>query len=98
MARPSLIKKSMSIKFKPAKGTVVVEIIQKSQTESGIFIPQNATEADLQILAACAEDFTAAKPGDRILIRNNSDCQTLKVDDGKTYLVFKEDAILGVYL
>lgn len=101
MARPEMIKQIQEImtpiKFKPSKGTVIVKIVQKGQTEGGIFLPENATENDEAILAACHPDFTEAKVGDKVLIRSNSDCQKIKLGDAAPYLVFKEEAILGVY-
>lgn len=87
------------IKFKPRKGTVVIQIISNEKTRSGIFIPGNAAkETDETVLVAAHPSFQEEiSIGTRVSMRNNSTFQPLKLDDGSQYFIFEEKDVLGVY-
>lgn len=91
--------------FKPIKDRLVVLVSEaETQTKSGIFIPDAATEKPCQgqVLAAgsgrVAEDGTLVpmdvKIGDRVLFNKHAG-QVVKVDNNE-YLILKEDDVMAI--
>jgi chaperonin GroES len=93
------------MKIKPIRDLIVVKpIANETQTQSGIFIPDTATEKPQQgdVLAVgsgrIAENGTIVpltiKAGDRVLYSKNSG-QTVKLD-GEEQLILREEEIIAV--
>lgn len=91
--------------LKPIKDRIVIRLLEaETQTKSGIFIPDAATEkpSQGQVLAAgggrVTEDGTIipmdVKVGDRVLFSKNAG-QTVKAD-GEEYLILKEDDVMAI--
>jgi chaperonin GroES len=91
--------------LKPIKDRIVVRVVEaETQTKSGIFIPDAATEKPSQgdVLAAgggrITEDGIAVpmdvRVGDRVLFGKHAG-QTVKVDN-EDYLILKEDDVMAI--
>lgn len=91
--------------LKPIKDRIVVQVSEaETQTKSGIFIPDAATEKPSQgeVLAAgngrVTKDGTVVsmdvKIGDRVLFNKHAG-QSVKVND-KEYLILKEDDVMAI--
>lgn len=82
--------------IKPIKELIVVRPdIQKNKTESGLIIPDSAIEKQQTgKVIAVGGDVKEVKAGDKILFGKYSGSE---VDlDGVSYLIFKEDDVLGI--
>ena len=85
----------MSTPIKPlADRVVAVREAVKTQTASGIYLPDNAKEkpviADVQ---AVGPEVTSLKVGDKIIYKEYSTTE-LKID-GTDYLIVKEEDVLA---
>ena len=85
----------MSTPIKPlADRVVAVREEVKTQTASGIYLPDNAKEKPvLAVVKAVGADVTHVKEGDKIIYKEYSTTE-LKID-GTEYLVVKEEDILA---
>ena len=85
----------MSTPIKPlADRVVAVREEAKTQTASGIYLPDNAKEKPvLAVVQAVGSDVKHVKKGDKIVYKEYSTTE-LKVD-GVEYLIVKEEDILA---
>lgn len=85
----------MSTPIKPlADRVVAVREEAKTQTASGIYLPDNAKEKPvLAVVRAVGADVKHVKVGDKIIYKEYSTTE-LKID-GTEYLVVKEEDILA---
>ena len=85
----------MSTPIKPlADRVVAVREEAKTQTASGIYLPDNAKEKPvLAVVKAVGADVKHVKVGDKIVYKEYSTTE-LKID-GTEYLVVKEEDILA---
>ncbi|OYW84699.1 hypothetical protein B7Z17_03680 [Candidatus Saccharibacteria bacterium 32-49-10] len=85
----------MSTPIKPlADRVVAVREEAKTQTASGIYLPDNAKEKPvLAVVKAVGADVKHVKEGDKIIYKEYSTTE-LKID-GTEYLVVKEEDILA---
>lgn len=85
----------MSTPIKPlADRVVAVRIEAKTQTASGLYLPDNAKEKPVvAIVQATGPDVKGIKKGDRILYKEYSTTE-IKID-GTDYLIVKEEDILA---
>ena len=85
----------MSSPIKPlADRVVAVREEVKTQTASGIYLPENAKEKPVMaIVEAVGPDVKAVKSGDKIIYKEYSTTE-LKIDDVE-YLIVKEEDILA---
>lgn len=85
----------MSSPIKPLGDRVVaVREEAKTQTASGLYLPDNAKEKPvLAAVAAVGKEVKGVKVGDKILYKEYSTTE-VKID-GVEYLIVKEDDILG---
>jgi len=85
----------MSTPIKPlADRVVAVRELAKTQTASGIYLPDNAKEKPvLAKVEAIGPDVKGIKVGDKIVYKEYSTTE-LKVD-GTEYLIVKEEDVLA---
>lgn len=85
----------MSTPIKPlADRVVAVREEAKTQTASGIYLPDNAKEKPvLAIVAAVGPDVKGIKVGDRVVYKEYS--TTNLMIDGTDYLIVKEEDVLA---
>ena len=85
----------MTTPIKPlADRVVAVREEAKTQTASGIYLPDSAKEKPaFSIVEAVGPDVKGIKKGDRIIHKDYSATE-LKVD-GKEYLIVKEEDVLA---
>jgi chaperonin GroES len=85
----------MSTPIKPlADRVVAVREAQKTQTASGIYLPDNAKEKPvLADVVAIGPDVKGIKKGDKIIYKEYS--TTELTIDGTEYLIIKEEDILA---
>lgn len=85
----------MSTPIKPlADRVVAVREEAKTQTASGIYLPDNAKEKPvLAVVQAVGADVKHVKQGDKIVYKEYSTTE-LKID-GVEYLIVKEEDILA---
>ena len=85
----------MSTPIKPlADRVVAVREAQKTQTASGIYLPDNAKEKPvLADVVAVGPDVKGVKKGDKIIYKEYS--TTELTIDGTEYLIIKEEDILA---
>ncbi len=85
----------MSTPIKPlADRVVAVREAQKTQTASGIFLPDNAKEKPVMAeVKAVGPDVKSLKPGDKIIYKEYS--TTELTVDGTEYLIVKEEDVLA---
>jgi chaperonin GroES len=85
----------MTTPIKPlADRVVAVREEAKTQTASGIYLPDNAKEKPvLAIVAATGPDVKGIKVGDRIVYKEYS--TTELTIDGTDYLIVKEEDVLA---
>ena len=85
----------MSTPIKPlADRVVAVKEEAKTQTASGIYLPESAKEQPvLAVVEAIGPDVKGIKKGDKIVYKEYSTTE-LKVD-GKEYLIVKEEDVLA---
>lgn len=88
----------MSSPLKPlADRVVAVREEAKTQTASGIYLPDSAKEAPAYaVVEAVGPDVKGVKNGDKIILDEASygKVTTLKID-GKEYLIVKEEDVLA---
>ena len=85
----------MTTPIKPlADRVVAVRDEAKTQTASGIYLPDNAKEKPvLAVVKAAGPDVKGIKVGDRIIYKEYSTTE-LKID-GVEYLIVKEEDVLA---
>lgn len=85
----------MSTPIKPlADRVVAVREEAKTQTASGIYLPDNAKEKPvLAVVAAVGPDVKGIKVGDKIVYKEYS--TTELTIDGTEYLIVKEEDVLA---
>ena len=85
----------MSIPITPlADRVVAVREEAKTQTASGIYLPDSSKEKPVMAdVKAVGDDVKNVKPGDKIIYKEYSTTE-LKID-GVEYLIVKEDDILA---
>lgn len=85
----------MSTPIKPlADRVVAIREEAKTQTASGIYLPDTAKEKPAYALVeAVGPDVKAVKKGDRVIFKEYSTTE-LKID-GKEYLIVKEEDVLA---
>lgn len=85
----------MSIPIKPlADRVVAVREVAKTQTASGIYLPDNAKEKPmLAEVKAVGPEVKGIKVGDKIIYKEYSTTE-LKID-GVEYLIVKEEDVLA---
>lgn len=85
----------MTSPIKPLADRVVATREEaKSQTASGIYLPESAKEAPAYaVVQATGPDVKGIKKGDKIIYKDYSATE-LKVD-GKEYLIVKEEDVLA---
>lgn len=85
----------MSTPIKPlADRIVAVREVQKSQTASGIYLPDNAKEKPvLAEVKAIGPDVKGIKVGDKVVYKEYS--TTELTIDGTEYLIVKEEDVLA---
>ena len=85
----------MTTPIKPlADRVVAVRDEAKTQTASGIYLPDNAKEKPvLAVVKAVGPDVKGIKVGDRIIYKEYSTTE-LKID-GVEYLIVKEEDVLA---
>lgn len=85
----------MSTPINPlADRVVAVREVAKTQTASGIYLPENAKEKPVvAIVAAVGPDVKGIKKDDRIIYKEYS--TTELTIDGTEYLIIKEEDILA---
>ena len=85
----------MTSPIKPLADRVVATREEaKSQTASGIYLPESAKEAPAYaVVQATGPDVKGIKKGDKIIYKDYSATE-LKID-GKEYLIVKEEDVLA---
>jgi len=85
----------MSTPIKPlADRVVAVREVAKTQTASGIYLPDNAKEKPVMAeVKAVGPDVKGIKVGDKIIYKEYSTTE-LKID-GTEYLIVKEEDVLA---
>lgn len=85
----------MSTPINPlADRVVAVREVAKTQTASGIYLPENAKEKPVvAIVSAVGPDVKGIKKNDRIIYKEYS--TTELTIDGTEYLIIKEEDILA---
>ncbi|HSW77218.1 MAG TPA: co-chaperone GroES [Candidatus Chromulinivoraceae bacterium] len=85
----------MSTPIKPLADRVVsVREVAKTQTASGIYLPDNAKEKPVMAeVKAVGPDVKGIKVGDKIIYKEYSTTE-LKID-GTEYLIVKEEDVLA---
>lgn len=80
--------------MKPINDNVLVKLMKKeTQTESGIFIPEEAQEKTQQGTVLCAGKSEQIKLGDKIYFKKYMGIELGKNTD---FIVLKESDILGI--
>lgn len=82
--------------IKPIRDLILVCPEKESEkTESGFFIPDNAKEKQMRgVVIDIGGDVSEVKPGDSILFGKYAGTEVEM--NGKQYLIFKEDDVMGV--
>lgn len=85
----------MSVPLKPLADRVVAQIEEaKSQTASGLFLPDTAKEKSrIATVAAVGSDVKSVKKGDKIVYKEYSTTE-VKVNSTE-YIILKEEDVLA---
>lgn len=85
----------MSVPLKPLADRVIAQVEEaKSQTASGLYLPDSAKEkSKVAKVVAVGSDVKAVKTGERIVYKEYSTTE-VKVD-GSEYLIIKEEDVLA---
>lgn len=85
----------MSVPLKPLADRIVLQVEEaKSQTASGLFIPDTAKEkSKIAKVAAIGGDVKTLKIGDKVVYKEYSTTE-IKIE-GVEYLILKEEDVLA---
>lgn len=91
----------LSTIYEPANGSVVLEVIMRDKTKSGIIIPEQSREKDkVQIVVAVGSECKRIKKGNWVLVGPNSRPMVLGLVYGESdpiqYIQVYEHDIMGV--